>query len=94
MRWHAEGDDLVLCTELIKFWRSMTAMTIKDKKSVRSCCTRLCMSVKVLYLLIAKSIVCLAIITYGDCLVRRDVLIPAGLVELAREYYEWWDILS
>jgi hypothetical protein len=46
------------------------------------------MSVKVLYLLIAKSIVCPAIITHGDCLVRQDVLIPAGLVELAREYYK------
>jgi hypothetical protein len=46
-----------------------------------------------LYLLIPKSIVCLAIVTYSDSLVRWEVLILAGLVELAREDYEWWDTL-
>jgi hypothetical protein len=34
--WHAESDDLVLRTELIKLWRSVAAMPIKDKESVRS----------------------------------------------------------
>lgn len=34
--WHAEGDDLVLCTELIKLWRSVAAVSIKDEESVRS----------------------------------------------------------
>jgi hypothetical protein len=37
--WHAEGDDLVLCTELIKLWRSMAAVAVKYKESVRSWCT-------------------------------------------------------
>jgi hypothetical protein len=44
-----------------------------------------------LYLLIPKSIVYLAIVTHSDSLVRWEVLIPAGLVELAREDYERWN---
>jgi hypothetical protein len=44
-----------------------------------------------LYLLIAKSIVCPAIVAYSDSPVRWEVLILASLVELAREDYERWD---
>ena len=35
MGWHAEGDDLILCIELIKLWGSMAAVAVKDKESVR-----------------------------------------------------------
>jgi hypothetical protein len=41
-----------------------------------------------LYLLIAKSIVRLAIVAYSNSLVRWEVLILASLVELAREDYK------
>jgi hypothetical protein len=34
--WHAEGDDLVLFTELIKLWRSVAAVPINDEESIRS----------------------------------------------------------
>jgi hypothetical protein len=34
--WHAESDDLVLCTEQIKLWRSIATIAVKDKKSIRS----------------------------------------------------------
>lgn len=34
--WHAESDDLVLCTGLIKLWRSVAAVSIKDEESIRS----------------------------------------------------------
>jgi hypothetical protein len=34
--WHAEGDDLILCIELIKLWGSMAAMAVKDEESIRS----------------------------------------------------------
>ena len=34
--WHAEGDDLILCIELIKLWRSVAAVAVKDKESIRS----------------------------------------------------------
>jgi hypothetical protein len=36
MSWHAESDDLVLRIELIKLWRSVTTMPIKDEESIRS----------------------------------------------------------
>jgi hypothetical protein len=36
VRWHTESDDLILRTELIKLWRSMVAVTVKDEESVRS----------------------------------------------------------
>jgi hypothetical protein len=51
-------------------------------------------SVEMLYLLIAKSIICLAIVTYSDSLVRWEILILASLVELAREDYKRWNILA
>jgi hypothetical protein len=47
-----------------------------------------------LYLLIAKSIIYLAIVTYSDSLVRWEILILAGLVELTREDYKRWNILA
>jgi hypothetical protein len=34
--WHAESNDLVLYIELIKFWRSVATIAVKDKKSIRS----------------------------------------------------------
>lgn len=49
------------------------------------------MSIEMLYPLIAKSIVCPAIVTYSDNLVRWEILILAGLVEPAREDYERWN---
>jgi hypothetical protein len=49
------------------------------------------MSVEMLYPLIAKSIVCPAIVTHSDSPVRWEVLIPAGLVELTREDHKQWD---
>jgi hypothetical protein len=91
MGWHAEGDNLVLCTELIKLWRSMAAMAVKDEEFVRFRRTRLCVSVEMLYPLKAKSIVYPAIVTHSDSPVRWEILIPAGLVELAREDHERWD---
>jgi hypothetical protein len=42
-------------------------------------------SVEMLYPLIAKSIICPAIVTHSDSPVRWEILIPASLVELARE---------
>jgi hypothetical protein len=51
-------------------------------------------SVEMLYPLMAKSIVCPAIVTHSDSPVRWEVLIPAGLVELTREDHERWDTLA
>jgi hypothetical protein len=36
VRWHAERDNLVLRTELIKLWCSVAAMAVKDEESVYS----------------------------------------------------------
>jgi hypothetical protein len=35
MSLKAESDDLVFCTEVIKLWRTVAAVAIKDKQSVR-----------------------------------------------------------
>jgi hypothetical protein len=88
VRWHAESDNLVLCTELIELRRSVAAVTIKDKETIYSMRTRRCMSVKVLYPLNSKLISCLAIIANCEYLFYRDVVIPASLVELPREDHE------
>jgi hypothetical protein len=47
--WHTQRNDLVVCTKLIKLWCSMAPMPIKDEQPPRTDCTRLCMSVEVLY---------------------------------------------
>jgi hypothetical protein len=36
IRWYIEGNNLILCIELIKLWRSIAAMAVKDEESVRS----------------------------------------------------------
>jgi hypothetical protein len=46
------------------------------------------MSVEVLDPFNAQSIVGLSIVTHSDCPVTWDILIPAGLVELARQDHE------
>lgn len=69
VRRHVEGDNLVILAELIKLWRCVAAMSIKDKQSIRPCCTRLRVSVKVLYPLKAKLVSCPSIIAESDSLV-------------------------
>jgi hypothetical protein len=91
VRWHTESDNLVLRTELIKLRCTVTAITIKDQQSIRACCTRLCVSVKVLYLVKAKFIVCLAVVTNCKHLVVWEALILAGLVEYTRQDHEQWE---
>ena len=83
MRRHTEGDDLVVLAELVKLWGSVAAVAVKDKQSVRPCCTRLCVSVEVLHPLKAKLISRPAIVTNSDSLVWWEVLVPACLVELS-----------
>ena len=58
-------------------------MTVKDKKSIRALCTRLRVSVEVLYPLKAKLVSCPSIVAQSDCPLWWEVLIPASLVELA-----------
>ena len=62
VRWHAESNKPVLCTELIKLRRNVAAIAVKDKETIYSTRTRRCMSIKVPYLLNAKLIYCLAIV--------------------------------
>lgn len=83
MRRHTESNNLVILTELIKLQRSVALIAIKDKESVRALRIRLCMSVKVLYLLKAKLVSCLSIVTKSDCLLQWEVFILPSLVELA-----------
>ena len=47
--WHAEDDDLVLRTVLVKLRCGMAAVTVQDEKSIRPPYTRPRMSVEVLY---------------------------------------------
>jgi hypothetical protein len=51
-------------------------------------------SVEALHPLDAQCIACPAIITHSDSPVRWEVLMPAGLVELAIEDHERWDTLA
>ncbi|EUC40329.1 hypothetical protein COCMIDRAFT_109094, partial [Bipolaris oryzae ATCC 44560] len=46
MRRHAESNNLVLCTELVKLWRSVATMAVENKKPIDSSCTSRCMLVK------------------------------------------------
>jgi hypothetical protein len=47
----------------------MASITVKDKKSLYTGSIRLCISIKVLYLLKTKLIYCLSIVTNSDSLV-------------------------
>jgi hypothetical protein len=49
--WHTQRNNLIVCIKLIKLWCSIAPMPIKDEQPLRTNYTRLCMSVKVLYLL-------------------------------------------
>jgi hypothetical protein len=91
VRWHTESDNLVLRTELIKLRYTVTAITIKDQQSIRACCTRLYVSVEVLYPVKAEFIVCPAVITNCKHPVVWEALIPAGLVEYTRQDHERWE---
>ena len=71
MRWHTKGDNLVLGAILVKLWRSVAAVAVKDKQAVGSCCTRLRVSVKVLSPLKAKLISCPAVVANSDYVVCR-----------------------
>jgi hypothetical protein len=82
VRRHVESNNLVILAELIKLWRSMALMTVKNKESIRALCTRLCVSVEVLHLLKAKLVGCLSIVAESDYLVWWEVLILPSLVEL------------
>ena len=62
VRWHAESDNLVLCTELIKLRRSVAAVAVKDKETIYSTRTRRCMSIEVPHPLNAELICCPAIV--------------------------------
>jgi hypothetical protein len=48
VRRHAEANNPVLCTVLVKLRRSMATMAVNDKQAVDSSCTRRSMSIKVL----------------------------------------------
>jgi hypothetical protein len=54
--WHTERDDLVVLAVLVKFWRCMAAMAVKNKQAVDSSYAGCCMSVEVLKPLKAKLI--------------------------------------
>ncbi len=53
---HIERDNFVLPIELVKLWRYVAAVAVKDKQPVSPYYTSLYMSVEVLYLLKAKLI--------------------------------------
>jgi hypothetical protein len=88
--WHTQRDNLVVCTKLIKVWCCVASMAVKDKEPPCPDCTRLCVSVEVTYPLKTKLICCPPVVTDCDSPVRWEVLIPASLVELARQYHEQW----
>lgn len=90
MRRHTEGDSLVVLAELIKLWCSVALVAVKDKQPVRPSSVRFCMYVEVLNPLKAKLVGCPSIVTNTDNPVRRDILIPAGLVELSFQDYKGW----
>ena len=58
MRWHADGDDLVISITLIKLMCSVAAVAVKNEQPIISYLTRLCVSVEVIYPLKAKLICC------------------------------------
>jgi len=66
VRRHAETDNLVLCTVLIKLRHSMAAMAVKDKQAVDTSCTRRSLSVKVLQPEQTKLVSCPAVIAYCE----------------------------
>jgi hypothetical protein len=67
VRRHAESNNLVILAKLIKLWRCVAAVAVKNEQSIRALRTRLRMSVKVLYLLKAKLISRLSIVAKSDC---------------------------
>jgi hypothetical protein len=67
VRRHTESNNLVILAELIKLWRSIALMTVKDKESIRALCTGLCVSIKVLHPLKAKLVSCPSIVAESDC---------------------------
>jgi hypothetical protein len=84
VRRHAEGDNLVILAELIKFWCCVAAATVKDKQSICALRVRLRVSIKVLHPLNTKVISHPSIVPKRDNPVLWEVLIPSSLVELAR----------
>ena len=48
VRRHAETNNLVLCTVLVKLRRSMAAVAVKDEQAVDTSYTRRSLSIKVL----------------------------------------------
>ena len=68
---HAERNNLICRTELIKFRCCVAAVAIKDKEVVDFLYIRLRILIKMLNLFIPKLIYSLAIITNGKYLVSR-----------------------
>ena len=83
MRRHAETNNLMLYTVLVKLRRSIAAVAVKDKQVVDTSYIRRSLSIKVLQLEQTKLVSYLAVIAYYKRLVIRQAAIPASLVLLS-----------
>jgi hypothetical protein len=64
VRWHAEGEDLVFKTVVLKILVKVALMAVQNKQPVRLYLARLCMRVKMLQPLKTKHVVGPAVLRY------------------------------
>ena len=93
MRRHAEGDNLVLLTQILEGERLVALMAIKNQQPVTTHCPGLCMVDKVPQLVKTKLICCLAVVTNTYPPVLRIVIL-GSVVVLCFEDEEGLDHLS
>jgi hypothetical protein len=96
VRRHVESDNLVILAVLLEFERFVALMAVNNKQLMRANNSSLCMLIKVLQLLQAELICCLAVLRNSNNLIvrRAALLILSREVVLALEDNEGWDCLT